>query len=295
MSTQTINRFIGIMLLLSVIIWADYEVIIGEGSSLTQNNPYDPLITNSGSANLILRSELPSGAGGEILAIYFYMDGSSLNPWGYTKDIQMYLSQTLDNVVTTSTPLIGGTLVFDDSGVYDNMGWIQYNLDPPFNWVSDNLLITMVSELTYIPPGFPPDNYFRYTATSGNLSGWVNRNDWIQPTTLTDGPWNGIDANRPNIKLEFAGTMAVEESRFSERMSIITSPNPFNSSVSISIPEDCNIEIYDVKGSLVADLDFQRANNTVIWSPEASVESGVYFVRVSNGKETTTCRIIYLK
>jgi hypothetical protein len=291
MSTKTYTLIIGLMLLFSIVLFADYEVIIGESASLTQYNPYCPLRTNSGSANIILRSELPAGAGGEILAIYFFMDASSLNPWGYTKDIELYLSQTTNTEVTTSTPLTGGTLVYSHTGTYDNVGWIQYTLDSPFEWASQNLLITMNSELTYIPPGMPPDNYFRYSTAPGNLSGWVNRNDWIQPTTLTDGTLNGIDSQRPNIKIKFSGTIGISQQELPSEFGIEVYPNPFNSSCHISKPENTEGEIVDVNGRLIATISEDENR----WIPDVSVGSGIYFLRVTNGQKELLTRVVYLK
>jgi len=295
MPIKTINLTIGIILLFVFILWADYEVIIGEGTSLTQSNPYDPIRTNSGSANMILRSELPAGAGGQILAIYFYMDPSSLNPSGYTKDIDMFMCQTTETQITTSTPLTGGTLVYSSPASYDNIGWITYNLSTPFHWDSDNLIITMNSELTYIPPGFPPDNYFRYTTAPGNLAGWVNRNDWVQPSTLTDGSSHAINSQRPNIKLKFSGAIGIDETRFFENISINAFPSPFNSAVSIVAPDESQIDIYDVDGRLVSELGYQQNARTIIWRPDALMESGIYFVKATTGSKSDMKKVIYLK
>jgi len=81
-------------------------------------------------------------------------------------------------------------------------------------------------------------------------------------------------------------------------------PNPFNSSCAISAPAGAEIEIYDLRGKVVgvglvpalddmpanserATTRVAPANRTFIWAPDASLPSGIYFVRAraQDGRE----------
>lgn len=91
-----------------------------------------------------------------------------------------------------------------------------------------------------------------------------------------------------------------------EKLSLDISPNPFNSSVRISwvdkglINQTPTIEIFDIMGKRVVDTFFPYDNekeNTFefFWSPEKSLPSGIYVVRASNGDESISKNMIYLK
>ena len=91
-------------------------------------------------------------------------------------------------------------------------------------------------------------------------------------------------------------------------------PNPFNSSCNIFVEthnyssRPTSIAIYDVRGNVVVneplshsvkgtdELSIGEASRGFIWTPDASVSSGIYFVRaaMSDG-QTITKRIVYLK
>ena len=83
-------------------------------------------------------------------------------------------------------------------------------------------------------------------------------------------------------------------------------PNPFNPSTKIgySLPEKCRvrIEVYDISGRHVASLvDGVQASgfHPVVWNGVdergGSVASGVYFCRLTSGKETVSKKMVLLK
>jgi len=90
-----------------------------------------------------------------------------------------------------------------------------------------------------------------------------------------------------------------------------THPNPFNSAVSISAPEDADIEIFDLNGrciDVIPDSDresggatknldsrFHGNDKTVVWQPSENIGSGVYLVRATVGDGEITKRVVYLK
>jgi len=110
------------------------------------------------------------------------------------------------------------------------------------------------------------------------------------------------------------GSVGIESrSSLPEDMDIQAYPNPFNSAVTISLsagvgaskarPGQIGVEILDVSGRMVADLpvpncdlgNSQFVPTPVIWSPEESIGSGVYFVKVANGNTSVSKKLIYLK
>ncbi len=114
-------------------------------------------------------------------------------------------------------------------------------------------------------------------------------------------------ANSPlvsaNVKL-CEDTTAVEEKPFLPgRLSLSVYPNPFNSSVRIEASAGANIEIYDINGRLVYEIPVSSRSSgnhrtrslEVIWQPDKSVASGIYFVRAKAGNKTATRKVVYLK
>jgi hypothetical protein len=86
-------------------------------------------------------------------------------------------------------------------------------------------------------------------------------------------------------------------------------PNPFNSSVKISLSGvvgaspgsvQVGVQIFDISGRMVADMPV--TNNAeelfvptpLIWTPDKSLGSGTYLVRTS-GEKSIACRVVYLK
>jgi hypothetical protein len=85
-----------------------------------------------------------------------------------------------------------------------------------------------------------------------------------------------------------------ENSRKPAEMSIIAYPNPFNSSVSIDVPEKAEIAIFDINGRKIADFGVVE-NGSLRWQPATSVESGVYFVRANLDGNSLTQRVMFIK
>ncbi len=106
-----------------------------------------------------------------------------------------------------------------------------------------------------------------------------------------------------------------------DKFDIKISPNPFNSSVKITISDGrglarqtlTDIAIYDLRGNVVYSdmvgarsprpmqkgaetvLSLQNGTRTFIWRPDKSISSGIYFVRAKIDGQTITKRVVYLK
>ncbi len=69
-------------------------------------------------------------------------------------------------------------------------------------------------------------------------------------------------------------------------------PNPFNSSVSINVSSDANVEIYNLQGEKVSQI----LGNNSIWHPENGLETGIYLVRATTKDgRTATKKIVYMR
>ena len=92
-----------------------------------------------------------------------------------------------------------------------------------------------------------------------------------------------------------------------EELDLRVFPNPFNSSVRISVGArhavPVQIEIYDIAGKRVAEIPLDdnahgreaQKNRQCRWQPAPSVPSGVYLVRAKMGNSETTRKVVYLK
>ena len=130
----------------------------------------------------------------------------------------------------------------------------------------------------------------------------------------------------------FDPTYEIAENALPERFALSAYPNPFNSAVTIAInapvetghDPSLQIEIFDINGRMVETLaplikggaerseaggysplkrgvaptlaSAGTATGCVfVWTPDASLGSGVYFLRVNDGDETATKPILYIK
>ncbi|RKZ34113.1 hypothetical protein DRQ33_02860 [bacterium] len=107
-------------------------------------------------------------------------------------------------------------------------------------------------------------------------------------------------------------TSSVKESNLPTEYSIDAFPNPFNSSCAITAPAGAKIELYDLRGNVIAtsfDADAplsplirgtneraKRASRGFVWCPDESIPSGIYLMKATTKDGLTiTKRIVYLK
>jgi len=116
------------------------------------------------------------------------------------------------------------------------------------------------------------------------------------------------------IKTDSFGYTGIKETpaHKPDALSLTASPNPFNSSVAITVSDGrglaCqtlkNIKIYDIIGNVVWERSPERDNRhlemsptscTFIWTPDKTIPSGIYLIRATTDKNTITKRIILMK
>ncbi len=96
-----------------------------------------------------------------------------------------------------------------------------------------------------------------------------------------------VDSLGEDLRLE-----VVEEIPRPLDMAISAWPNPFNSAVTISVPEGWEVEIIDIKGRQVETLGGGKRT----WRPKATLGSGIYLLQAKIGDgQTVTKRVVYMK
>jgi len=97
--------------------------------------------------------------------------------------------------------------------------------------------------------------------------------------------------------LEFVGLSSIEEldnnSSFPQNLNISAFPNPFYSTCHMTVPEGSSVEIFRMDGRKIYWVESNGSE--LIWKPSESIGSGIYFIRVTLGKQTATRKIICLR
>ncbi|MFP4458293.1 MAG: S8 family serine peptidase [Candidatus Zixiibacteriota bacterium] len=89
---------------------------------------------------------------------------------------------------------------------------------------------------------------------------------------------------------------AVQEAKAEkpEQLLLITSPNPFNSAISIETGISANIQIRDHNGRIVTELNTGKSSS-IVWNPDKNLPSGVYIISANDGKKHIISRALYIK
>ncbi|MCD6595896.1 T9SS type A sorting domain-containing protein [bacterium] len=77
---------------------------------------------------------------------------------------------------------------------------------------------------------------------------------------------------------------------------ILTSPNPFNSSCAIQTTNASNIDIYNLSGELIDNFVVGEKTQAVVWHPNKNLSTGTYFIEVkSDNGDKHVKTVLYLK
>lgn len=82
-------------------------------------------------------------------------------------------------------------------------------------------------------------------------------------------------------------TIAVDENHLENPVAVY--PNPATSSVNISVPEDAEIQIFDLSGKIILNIKDTKPLETIDVS---GLEKGIYFVRVAHNGQTYSNRLL---
>jgi hypothetical protein len=79
-------------------------------------------------------------------------------------------------------------------------------------------------------------------------------------------------------------------------------PQPFSSSLHVTwmnpMEQNAGISIRDILGREVYNLNSQvypQGENVFNWTPDASLQPGVYYLVISSGKGTATAKVMFSK
>jgi hypothetical protein len=129
---------------------------------------------------------------------------------------------------------------------------------------------------------------------------WNTANTYIVAYVQNDATgevWNSDKASAVVLGTE-------EFDRVPQKYTINVYPNPFNSSVRIVLSchsrenrairlLENSVEIFDLSGRLVENI--QTTASSFAWTPEKSVDSGIYFIRAKTNSGEITKTLLYLK
>lgn len=97
---------------------------------------------------------------------------------------------------------------------------------------------------------------------------------------------------RSSYKIDISNNiMATDENLFTLEVKVF--PNPASEMVNVSIKnasENAVLEMYDVMGRLVKQVDFQHQNK--VHFSVVDIQAGIYYLKISNGKSQTTKKLI---
>jgi len=238
--------------------------------------------------------------------------------------------------------------IFDinDEALYVEYDWPWIEVICPSAWDSFSIGDTIDLSWTYGNFGaYTVADFFVFLTSNGGVE-WENIHNttdtsyrWIVPDIISDSCCIGVATTdsfagdtlfrsrpmeEPNIYgisafFSIYDSVSAIREYLPSNFSIRIMPNPFNSAVSISAPENTIVEIFDINGRMVAEIpannpvgvgftpariddagknerDGARPSPTeIIWRPDESVGSGIYLVRARFDDGEVTKRVIYLK
>lgn len=219
-----------------------------------------------------------------------------------TRLILSGLVRTLD-----CSQIIPNTLIdiwhANDAGTYDNdgfnlrgktysnsQGFYVFETILPGRYLNGSTFRPRHIHFRITPPGFPmlitqlyfkDDPFIADDAAASVTSGTYNATDRIIPITLND---DGKYEGNWDIIVDGNGTTNTQDIYHDKGIIYSISPNPFTEFVEINYgvyqASKVTIQIFDIKGNLVATLDEQHMEAEkykAIWKPDFNLPNGIYF------------------
>ncbi len=220
-----------------------------------------------------------------------------------TRLILSGIVQTLD-----CSAAIADTLIdiwhANDAGAYDNsgynlrgittsnnQGYYLFETILPGKYLNGPQYRPRHIHFKITPPGFPTlitqlyfagDTSIPGDAAASITSGTFDATHRIIPITLNaQGKYEGIW----DIAIDGNGTIGIGGNHLDKGIIYSVSPNPFTDALEINYgifqKSKVNIQVFDLRGSLVATLDERNLTPqkyTATWKPSASIADGNYFI-----------------
>lgn len=155
--------------------------------------------------------------------------------------------------------------------------------------------------LTWEPDSLP-EGTFKIIASNED-TGWraPSSIDWSTATNMSSVGEFGPFWISHMAYISYTSPLSAEEVPKPEEFDLRVWPNPFNSTVRISLgaPVAVRIEIYDVMGRKIEQSNHREgpvpSHKHIAWAPAPSLGSGVYIVRATVGGNSVSKKIVYLK
>lgn len=176
---------------------------------------------------------------------------------------------------------------------------------------SSSWILTIEGHTLMAPSGpglmLEGDSIIYVSYTEAGITIPENDTAWIE-FMIADKPDIGTP-NTHNYAWWFYSSTGIEEPALPNELNIALSPNPFNGAVAIDIAggfqdgksnDRYYIEILDVTGHPIERIKLNDSpksvpGNVIVWRPDATVPSGIYYFRLMGFGETITKTGVYLK
>ena len=189
------NRLALLLLLVAFLVpmsvMGQETVTIGTSTTTNNQNPFGTFYNYSFTEQLYTTAEI--GMAGVISSISFnYASSVAKN---YPLDV--YMKTVTNENLSSAIPIANSDLVFQGTLSVTGPGWVNINLDTPFEYDGTcNLLIAVNKGYVY----YFNDNTWYYTSASNMARYAQNDNNGYTPTSSL--PSTNVSSNRPNIKIE---------------------------------------------------------------------------------------------
>jgi hypothetical protein len=268
------------------------NVCIGTGNTGV-TWPYNTYKMDSRADMLYTSGEILAngGASGNITRIGFnVLSPASQVMNGFNIKMQNTSQGSLSGFVSS-----GWTTVYSGTYAVPGAGWQFIDLQTPFAWNGQNLLI----EICYHNTTFTLETTVAGTTMPGLT--WERHTDNADGCTLTGGVTQNY---RPNLcmNMNFLVGNPIVQSEVPNKFALEQNyPNPFNPSTSIkySLPKQSwvKIVIYDVLGRETSVLvnELQQPGNYAVPFDGSLIASGVYFYKIDAGDFSDVKKMVLIK
>ncbi len=188
----------------------------------------------------------------------------------------------------------------------DTIWAVWSDKDPSYGWQNDEISFSKSTDC-----GLTWSSYERITFANGwSYVPWISQDSgklhvvWWE----SDRPPHSGDEIYYKLYTPDPTETFEDRSVLPESLSISAYPNPFNSSVTLSLSSSvpAKLKIYDLLGRVIRELEYEAGSSLIGWDARDAlgnkVSSGIYFARVRNGsvgtrapQNSNTIKLIYLK
>ena len=145
-----------------------------------------------------------------------------------------------------------------------------------------------------VTPEYPNGTYAYFATVDEN---WNSAYPYVVGPTFYGVSENRKVNNIGELTTVYTGITALSDVAF-QKLNITVFPNPSADLIAIQIndlaEEDFQIELLDLSGKLVAATQINKGSTIAYFDTEA-IYSGTYFVKISNGKNSTSKKVVIVK